>query len=453
MKMMLSEIAQVVQGALYGEDIAVSDVCIDTRTIKAGDLYIAIKGENFDGHDFVKQAESQGAKALIVNQAVDTEIPHVVVKDTRLALAELSGAWRRKAGASVIGITGSNGKTTIKELTAAILAVNDSVLFTQGNLNNDIGVPLTLLRLNEKHRYAVIEMGANHPGEIKYSSGFAQAEVAVISNVGAAHIEGFGSVEGVARAKGEIIESLPGSGVAILNRDDIFFDYWQKLAGNRKVISFGLTDQADVRASEIETDLVENNFITGFLLNSPAGSVNVQLKLAGKHNVLNALAASSACLALGIKLEQIKQGLESVRPVTGRLQALRGRKGNLVIDDTYNANPSSLAAGLDVLSACQGLPCLVLGAFGEMGKDSKQIHMDMGKLIKSRRVKRLWATGADTEGTVQAFGQGGRYFENQADLISALEQELNGNETILVKGSRAQHMEKVVETLVENYRK
>ena len=458
MKMMLSDCADAVQGKLIGDDVVVTDVSIDTRAIKPGQLYIAIKGHNFDGNEFVAQAEQAGALAAIVQKGVKSSLPHIVVDDTRLALAELAGAWRRSLEArgnealSVVGVTGSNGKTTVKEMVAAILTINNPVLFTQGNLNNDIGVPLTLLRLNEQHRYAVIEMGANHAGEIAYTSHYAQADVAIITNAGAAHIAGFGSLDGVAKAKGEILETLKKDGIAVINHDDDYFGYWQSVAGNRRVLSFGLHSGADVTANAIKTEISNNAFATAFELVTAQGSVDISLKLAGQHNVANALAATAASLALGLDLKQIKQGLESVKPVTGRLQPLVSRLGNIVIDDTYNANSASLKAGLDVLANFKGKSWLVLGAFGELGSDSPKMHEEMGALIKASGVVRLLAVGADSKNTVQAFGSGATFFEQQQDLIATLKQELEGDETILIKGSRAQHMENVAAALVENFR-
>jgi UDP-N-acetylmuramoyl-tripeptide--D-alanyl-D-alanine ligase len=458
MKMMLSDCAEAMQGKLVGEDVAITSVSIDTRAIKPGQLYIAIKGHNFDGNEFVDQAEQAGAIAAIVHKGVKSTLPHILVDDTRLALAELAGTWRQSLTArenetlSVVGITGSNGKTTVKEMVAAILAVNGPVLFTQGNLNNDIGVPLTLLRLNEQHRYAVIEMGANHAGEIAYTSNYTRADVVIITNAGAAHIEGFGSLDGVAKAKGEIIETLKKDGIAVINHDDDYFDYWKSIAGNKCALSFGLNDGADVTAKAIKTQIRNNAFVTTFELVTALGMVNIILKLAGQHNVVNALAASAASLALGLDLKQIKQGLECVKPVTGRLQPLVSRLGNIVIDDTYNANSASLKAGLDVLTNFTGKPWLVLGAFGELGPDSPKMHEEMGVFIKARGVVRLLAVGADSKNTVQAFGKGATFFEKQQDLIDVLKQELKGDETILIKGSRAQHMENVAAALVENFR-
>ena len=449
MKMMLSEIAKNVRGKLFGADLAIESVSLDTRTIKNGQLYIAIEGKNFDGNQFVGQAVQNGASAALVRTGITATVPYIAVEDTHLALAELAGTWRRKVPASVVGITGSNGKTTVKEMTAAVLATQGNVLFTEGNLNNDIGVPLTLLRLQESHRFAVIEMGANHPGEIEYTSTYAQSDVVILNNAGAAHLEGFGNLDGVAKAKGEIIATLKHNGVAILNKDDRYFDYWQRLAGDRKVLSFGLSEQADVSARGIRTEIANGGFATRFELVTAQGSLPIHLQLAGHHNVLNALAASAAALALGLNLESIKQGLENMKPVKGRLQPVFTRQGNLVINDTYNANAASLKVGLDVLATCPGPHWLVLGAFGELGPDSAQIHKDMGQMARSKGVTRLWAVGDDTKNTVSEFGEGGQFFNTQAELLDAIRQALSGNETILVKGSRAQRMENIVAALVE----
>ncbi|MDO9105665.1 MAG: UDP-N-acetylmuramoyl-tripeptide--D-alanyl-D-alanine ligase [Methylovulum sp.] len=505
MNMMLSEIAKCVQGQLVGTDIAIASVSIDTRAIQPGQLYVAIKGPQFDGNDFVGTAEQAGAVAAMVHPGIKATVPHIIVADTRLALAELAGAWRQKAAVSlsgmssvspqslavgrvgsmptstlppslavgrvgsiptstlppslaVVGVTGSNGKTTVKEMTAAILAASEptpnpgQVLYTLGNFNNDIGVPLTLLRLNGQHRYAVIEMGANHPGEIAYTSRYAQADVVILNNAGAAHIEGFGSLDGVAQAKGEIIATLKQSGVAVLNRDDAYFDYWKSVAGDRKVLSFGVDGDADVSAQGIKTSLSDNGFVTTFELVTKQGTQACMIKLAGLHNVVNALAATAASLALNISLAQIVRGLAQAKPVTGRLQLLQGRLGNRVIDDTYNANAASLKVGLDVLGLCAGPRWLVLGAFGELGPDSPDMHYDMGGLIKACGVVRMLAMGGDALHTVRAFGDGATFFASQDDLIAELLQELKGDETILIKGSRVQRMEQVAAALVENFR-
>jgi UDP-N-acetylmuramoyl-tripeptide--D-alanyl-D-alanine ligase len=451
MKLQLSDIAQAVKGELVGLDADIAGVSIDTRTLGAGELYVAINGKNFDGHGFIDKAEQAGAVAALVEQKSATRLPQIVVKDSRLALAELAGFWRGRLAVKVIGVTGSNGKTTVKEMIAAIMATQGKTLSTQGNLNNDIGVPLTLLRLDDSHRYAVIEMGANHPGEIAYTSRYAKAEVSVITNVGAAHIEGFGDISGVARTKGEIIESLGSHGVAVLNRDDAFYDLWRQLAGNRKTVTFGFSDAADVSAENIGTALENQGFVTRFELKTAAATVSLRLNLAGEHNVRNALAAAAAAMQFGVDLQDIKLGLEQVKPVTGRMQPLLGRKGNVVIDDTYNANPASLRAALDVLGSNDN-NWLILGAFGELGEDSPAIHREMGTLIKSMPVQRLFAVGELAKQTVAAFGTGGQFFDSQEQLIDALNQAITGKETLLVKGSRAQKMENVVAAMVDNFR-
>lgn len=452
MKLQLSDIVTAVQGELIGADVAVNGVGIDTRTLQASDLYIAIKGKQFDGHDFVDKAQQAGAIAILVEQHININLPQIVVKDSRLALAELAGFWRKQLPVKVVGVTGSNGKTTVKEMIAAILATQGETLFTQGNLNNDIGVPLTLLKLNANHRYAVIEMGANHPGEIAYTSQYAQPQVSVITNVGAAHIEGFGDIHGVAKTKGEIIETLATDGVAVINRDDEFYDFWCDLAKSRKKVAFGFSEQADLRAENISTELRSNGYVTEFDLKTVGcEGLTIKLNLAGEHNVKNALAAIAAALQFHIDWQDIKRGLETVKPVTGRMQPLRGRKGNLIIDDTYNANPSSLNAALTVLDANQ-TNWLILGAFGELGADSVEIHRQMGDSIKAMPVQRLFATGELARHSVDAFGFGGQYFETQQQLIAALDEAVTGQETLLVKGSRSQKMENVVAAMVDNFR-
>ena len=451
MKLQLNDIAQAVKGQLLGMDLSISGVSIDTRSLTSGQLYVALEGQAFDGHDFIEQAAQAGAAAILVQRPCVTDLPQIIVEDSRLALAELSGYWRRGLPVKVAGVTGSNGKTTVKEMIAAILAGQGNTLFTRGNLNNDIGVPLTLLRLEAEHQYAVIEMGANHLGEIAYTSRYAMADVSVITNVGPAHIEGFGSLQGVARAKGEIIQTLPAHGVAVLNRDDEFFNFWRDLAGERKTVSFGLNDQADVRAANIVAALKPDGFKTSFELSVGTESQTVTLNLAGEHNVKNALAAAAVCWEFAVSLANIKNGLEQIRPVTGRMQPLLGRMGNIVIDDTYNANPASLQAALAVLdSSAQNW--LVLGAFGELGADSNHIHWQMGEMIKAMPVQRLYAVGEQARQTVAAYGASGRFFETQEQLIAALSADINGGETILVKGSRSQKMENVVASMVDNFR-
>lgn len=447
MLMPLNEISSIVDSELIGENSPINQVSIDTRTLQPGDLYIAIKGGNFDGNDFVAQAEVAGAAALLLGRDINTVLPKIVVKDTRMALADLARAVRTKSALPVCGITGSNGKTTVKEMIAAILAVNAEVLSTQGNFNNDIGVPLTLLRLEHKHQYAVVEMGANHPGEIRYTGQIAQPDVAVITNVGEAHIEGFVDIAGVAKAKSELIQSLGENGIAVLNADDKFFEFWQGIAGNRKIISFGLSDNADISASDLDSRIEDKQFITEFMLRTTDDEIAIRTSLAGKHNVVNALAAAAACMAMGVGLKQIQQGLSKIKPVAGRLEPLLGKKGNIIVNDSYNANPSSLKVALDVLQLCAGESWVILGAFAELGKTSKKIHAELGSLIKSSNVVRLLAVGSDAESTANTFGKGALFFQTQDALIEVLLNEITGKEALLIKGSRAQQMEKVTEAL------
>jgi UDP-N-acetylmuramoyl-tripeptide--D-alanyl-D-alanine ligase len=447
MNISLSEIHKYIGGDFYGENVQLTSVGIDTRTLESGACYVAIKGENFDGNDFVDQAIKSGAKAAVVQRQITTELPSIVVDNTRLALTRLATAWRQKCGSKVIGITGSNGKTTVKEMIATILKVESQVLSTQGNLNNDIGVPLTLLKLEPKHKFAVIEMGANHPGEIADLGRCALPDIGVITNVGTAHIEGFGDIDGVAKAKGEMFAEVSKKGVSIINADDAYYDYWKTLIGAGKQISFGLTESADVYAKAVQSKITNGKFVTDFMLHYQDQKIPVQLALAGYHNVVNALAATAAGLAAGLILSQVKQGLEIVQAVPGRMEPMTGKHGGVVINDSYNANPTSLEAALKVLTSIPGERWVVLGAFGELGLDSETIHSQMGKMIKSTGVVRLAAIGPDAKSTVKAFGKGATFFASQDELISALNEQLKGDEVVLIKGSRAQRMEYVTKAL------
>jgi len=451
--MTLNEITQYIDGELFGEDREISSVSIDTRTLVEGSLYLAIKGQNFDGHAFIEKAEKAGAYAVLVNHKTETALPQIIVKDTHLALAEVAAFWKNKFLIKTIGVTGSNGKTTVKEMIASILSVNAKVLFTQGNLNNDIGVPLTLLKLQKEHQYAVIEMGANHAGEIKYSSHYVKPDVAVITNAGVAHIEGFGSLEGIAKAKAEIFESLGENGIAVINKDDSFFTLWLETVGDRKKLTFGMDNTADIYAQEITLQFENDAFVTQFVLTTATENIAIKLCLAGQHNVMNTLAAAACCLSVGISLKQIKHGIEQENPVTGRLQPMIGKNGNLIIDDTYNANLDSFKVALNVLKQCDGEHWVVLGAIGEMGKESKNIHKQLGKLLKSKNVARVLAIGSDAEYSVELFGKGATFFSSHEQLISTLNHELKGSETVLIKGSRVQKMEKIVAALVSDFRK
>lgn len=467
MYMYLAEIADKVDGVLLGEDLKISQVSIDTRTLLKGDLYIAIQGNNFDGHTFIDKAQIAGASAVLVTKKVPTKLAQIIVKDSCLALTQLANAWKtkiidhhQKAGKpttlKTIAITGSNGKTTVKEMVAAILGLNGNMLCTQGNLNNHIGVPCTMLKLHEQHQYAVIEVGASHAGEIANNCAHMQTDIVIINNAGAAHIEGFGSVEGVARAKGEIIQSLGINGVVVLNRDDDYYTTWKTLAHGQKIVTFGISQMADYRAEAINLSIqthshVSEYFETHFKLITSNDEMVIRLKLAGFHNVMNALAATAAAKQLGIGLPQIKQGLEQLQAVNGRLQPRIGKHGGLIIDDSYNANPNSVKRALQVLIASGGQPWVVLGALAEMGKDSLQIHKELGELMKSMKIVRLLTIGSDARHTSLSFGNRATFFSSQTQLIKCLQQELTGCESVLVKGSRSQKMENIVAQLVETH--
>jgi UDP-N-acetylmuramoyl-tripeptide--D-alanyl-D-alanine ligase len=447
--MRLYEAAEMAGGKVSGPDRELTGVVIDSRADCSGALFVALRGPRFEGHDFVAQASQQGAAAALASRPLETSIPQILVPDTRAALGRLAAAWRRRHPARVVGVTGSNGKTTVKEMVAAICAEAGATLATRGNLNNDIGVPLTLLKLDASHRYAVIEMGANHPGEIAALATLAVPEVAVITNAGAAHLEGFGSVEGVARAKGELLTALPDAGVAVLNVDDANFPLWREMAGARRVLSFGCSDTADVRvvADSLSQHCDHQGFVTGFDLAWSGKRYPVRLALAGRHNAVNAAAAAAAALALGLDMETAQRGLSRLQPVPGRLQAVAGRNGALLLNDSYNANPASFAAGLEALAHCPGERWVALGGFGELGTDSAALHTELGRMSRRDGVTRLFATGPLADRAVDAFGAGAVYFPSQDELIAALRDGLQTNVVVLVKGSRSQKMERVVEAL------
>ncbi|MBD3669371.1 MAG: UDP-N-acetylmuramoyl-tripeptide--D-alanyl-D-alanine ligase [Gammaproteobacteria bacterium] len=441
--MSLAQAAKAIDATVVGDKTVQFDgVSTDTRTLKSGQLFIALRGERFDGHRFLDQAEEKGAAALMVDTPDLSSMPQLLVSDTRLGLGQLGASWRQQFQIPVVAVTGSNGKTTVKEMTAAILACSGPVLATAGNYNNDIGMPLTLLRLRPQHLFAVIEMGANHHGEIDYMTRLARPTVAMITNAGQAHLEGFGSVEGVSRAKGEIYAGLDEDGIAVVNADDTYADYWRGLNQGRQVMSFGLQQAADVSAEV--SQVAQGQLLK---LTTPLGQCDVNLKLPGRHNVLNALAASAAAIAAGATLQQVQQGLESVEGVNGRLRLRPGREGALIIDDTYNANPSSLKVALEVLSARAGRRVLVLGDMGELGGDAELIHAEMGELARSMGVDALYCVGEHCRATAERFGEAAVHFTDKETLISRLRERMGKDLTLLVKGSRRMQMEQVVEAL------
>jgi UDP-N-acetylmuramoyl-tripeptide--D-alanyl-D-alanine ligase len=442
----LAAAAGFVDGALLGEDRAFDGVCTDTRSLKSGELFIALIGPNFDGADYLDDAARLGAAGAIVAGEAASKLAKITVDDTRLALGRLGAAWRRQQSALIVGITGSNGKTTLKELTAACLRTSAATLATEGNLNNDIGMPLMLTRIGKEHRYVVLEMGANHAGEIAYLSALAEPDVVAISNAGAAHLEGFGSIAGVASAKGEILCGQHRPGVAVLNADDEYFEFWKQLAAESDILSFGLDDNADVFA----TGVVSDSGGSEFQLHLPAGTARVRLSLPGAHNVRNACAAAAIATAVGVAAEHIQAGLENVRPVAGRLQPVAGLHGSSLFDDSYNANPLSVAAAAEFLASLGGTGFLVLGDMGELGSDSVRLHREVGAAAKRAGVSHLYATGELSRNVTDEFGDGACWFTSVEELIAALKVEVTAGANVLVKGSRFMRMERVVKGLLAN---
>ncbi|MEQ6343043.1 MAG: UDP-N-acetylmuramoyl-tripeptide--D-alanyl-D-alanine ligase [Gammaproteobacteria bacterium] len=449
--MTLSEVAKALGAELHGEDVAFAAVNTDTRTLQQGDLFVALRGENFDGNTFVAEAAARGAVAALVSASVESTLPTLRVADTRLALGQLGAVWRGRFALPLVAVTGSNGKTTTKEMLAAILGRRGPVLATQGNLNNDIGVPLTLLRLSDKHHCAVIEMGANHPGEIAYLSNLARPTVALITNAAMAHIGGFGSLDEIAHTKGGIYAGLDENGIGIVNADDAYAGYWRTLLGGRRCMTFGMSNPSDVYAvaQSVQCEVDDSAITTSFHMHTPAGDASVALPLMGVHNVMNALAASAAALAAGATLTDIKSGLEAMRAVKGRLQVKKGIHGTRIIDDTYNANPPSVQAAIAVLATVEGEKVLVLGDMGELGDDAPLFHGQVGKQARQAGIDRLYTTGELSAGAVREFGANGRHCAGHDELIAALLADLVAGTTVLVKGSRFMRMERVVDALVE----
>lgn len=441
----LSAAAAAVGGTVRGTDVAFARVATDTRTIQPGDLFVALKGERFDGHHFAQQALDAGAVAVMIAADSDSSAhPALLVDDTRLALGQLAAWWRRQMPARLVAITGSNGKTTVKEMLAEILraaTAGDAVLATQGNFNNDIGMPLTLLRLRAQHVYGVIEMGMNHSGEIAYLTRIAGPDVALVNNAGTAHMGMLGSVENVARAKGEIFAGLTETGMAVINADDAHAGLWRMLAGKRAVLDFSLNHHAAVTGSYHATP--GGSEVT---VHTPIGQLQFKLRVAGEHNVRNALAAITAALALGIEASAIVIGLSEFAGIPGRLQYKPALHGATLIDDTYNANPDSAMAALAVLASSPGKKILVLGDMGELGEDAAALHAEIGRAARVAQVDQLLALGEMSAAAVRAFGAGAMHFERIEELLAELENRLDAGVTVLVKGSRFMRMERVVKS-------
>ncbi|MDU9390633.1 UDP-N-acetylmuramoyl-tripeptide--D-alanyl-D-alanine ligase [Pseudomonas sp. zfem002] len=444
----LSQLTEALQGRLLGADARFDGVSIDSRKIARGQLFVALAGPRFDGHDYLDEVAAKGAVAALVQREVPgSSLPQLLVADTRLALGQLGALNRRAFTRPVAAITGSSGKTTVKEMLASILATRGPVLMTRGNLNNDLGAPLTLLELAAQHTAAVIELGANHVGEIRYTVGLTQPQVVLINNAGTAHVGEFGGPEKIVEAKGEILEGLGEGGIAVLNLDDKAFGIWKQRAGKHAVLTFALNNAAaDFHASDIAHD---ERGCPSFVLHAPQGSVAIQLNLLGTHNIANALAAAAAAQAFGVSLQGIAEGLNSVQPVKGRSVAQMTAGGIRVIDDTYNANPTSTCAAVDILAGFSGRTVLVLGDIGELGQWAEEGHRQVGDYARGK-VDALYAVGPMMAHAVKAFGQNARHFTNQADLIDAVRGEQATNTTILIKGSRSAAMENVVAALCDS---
>jgi UDP-N-acetylmuramoyl-tripeptide--D-alanyl-D-alanine ligase len=442
--MRLSEAAQALGCEWRGEDLRFESVGTDSRNIVPGSLFVALRGERFDGHAFASEALSKGAVAVMVEEG-DAE-PALVVPDTLRGLGGLAAHWRGLMSAKIAAVTGSNGKTTVKEMLAGILrtyAGSDVVHVTPGNLNNAIGVPLTLLSLRPQHRYAVVEMGMSRPGEIAYLAGLVHPDVALVNNAQAAHLEGMGSIEAVAREKGSIYEGLQENGVAVINADEACAGQWQNMAKRHRQLSFGFGD-GEVRGCY---ELTKEG--SRICLSTPEGDSGLYLRVPGEHNARNALAAAAMALALQMPIESILSGLAEFSGVPGRLVRKSCLMGGTLIDDSYNANPGSVLAAIRVLAACSGTRILVLGDMGELGERAERLHEDIGRAVREAGIDRLLALGELTVHAVKAFGAGGMHFERIEELLAEIENALAPDVTVLVKGSRFMKMERVVQSFEE----
>lgn len=419
-------------------------VCTDTRVLQPGYLFIAIRGEQFDGHDFVAEAQQKGAVAAVVEREIpNLQIPQFVVADSVLALGKIAAAHRKKMNCSVIALTGSNGKTSVKEMIASILPQPSHA--TKGNLNNHIGAPLSVLQLKKEHRYAVFELGANHAGEIAHTVAIVHPEVTLINNIAPAHVEGFGSIDGVARAKGEIYQGLAHSGTAVVNDDDAYSQFWNDLIKDKRVLRFSLSKPVDVYAQNVRFDTAGRGH---FVLVLPNGQAEIELQVPGEHTIRNALAAATCCYALGISIQDIQRGLNQFGGVKGRMMVLEGKNQSTVIDDTYNANLRSVVAALEVLSKREGKKIFVFGDMGELGEWATQHHEEVGLAARELGINEVMTCGSLSQLSSQAFGLGGAHFSSQEQLAQNVLEKLNSDTTVLVKGSRSSAMEKIVHKLL-----
>lgn len=444
--MRLSEVAGPLGARLNGTDCVFTGVSIDSRRVLPGDLFVAIQGESHDGHDYVERAAAAGAAAALVSRGSGSVLPLLEVADTVTALGGLGACNRELYEGPLVGITGSNGKTTAKNLTQAVLAQRGETLATAGNFNNEIGVPLTLLRLSRETEFAVVEMGAARVGDIAYLCQWGKPHIALLLNAMEAHLETFGSLEDIAAGKGEIFDGLGAGDFAIINADQIWADRWRTRAGAATVIDFGLEQPATVTARDFESLGTAGS---RFTLLAPEGELLVTLRLPGRHNLANALAATCVGIACGLSLREIGAGLESVQPVSGRLATRRTAAGTTVIDDCYNANPGSMRAAIDLLAQAAPRRTAILGAMRELGPSSAAQHRDLGAYAKAAGIERFWGVGDALLPAVDAFGAGGQFFADRAALLPHLATEVDGDDTLLVKGSRGAAMEHIVQALLD----
>lgn len=452
----LSQLAGVVQGTLAGSDITVNHLLTDSRQISTGSLFVALQGDHFDGHDFASQAQTSGAVALLVNRQLHNDLPQLIVADTRKALGQIAAWWRQQLSVQTVALTGSSGKTTVKEMTAAILRQCGTTLSTEGNFNNDIGVPLTLLRLKAQHQFAVIELGANHIGEIHWTTSLVRPQAVLINNLAAAHLAGFGSLQGVAQAKGEIFAGLTDNGIAIINNDSQDLALWQSSIGTHTLWRFSAelvtTTDCDFFTSQVQLSASDSKF----MLHTPAGSVPITLPLPGQHNLANALAAAALASAVGAPLAAIQQGLAQMCPIAGRLFPLALGDDRWLIDDSYNANVSSMQAAIAVLAAQPGYRILVAGDMAELGEHSVQCHQQIGKVVRQAAIDKVLTTGTDSQLISKVSGCG-EHFSDKTALLNRLSQLLLRLSsasvapiTVLIKGSRSAAMDQLVQALLKN---
>jgi UDP-N-acetylmuramoyl-tripeptide--D-alanyl-D-alanine ligase len=440
----LSVIASWCEGRHIGGDVEIHAVGTDTRALAPGVLFVALRGENFDAHDFVAEAEAKGATALLLHRDLDSDLPRVLCADTEEALGEIAAGMQKERSAVVVALTGSNGKTSVKALLQGILARAGRTYFNPGNRNNEIGLPLAVLDAPEDAEFAIYEMGAGKPGDIAYLASIVPPQVALVNNIAPAHLERMGSLLGVAETKGAIYEALPDDGVAVINADDAFAAYFATIAGGRRKLRFGIDNDADVRGERI----MQADGASSFTLHTPAGSAEILLPLPGRHNVLNALAASALALAAGAPFAAIVEGLRHAEPVQGRQIAHRLANGAVLIDDSYNANPGSVTAAIATLVQASGTSWLVLGDMKELGEGAAQLHAEIGLRAKQAGLDRLWTIGELSREASACFGAGARHFVDQETLIAALRSELHAGARCLIKGSRSSAMDRVVAALL-----